>query len=310
MVEAVRASEGSEVSMIVGRNPEKVADFASSYDISKVSTSFDEALADPDVDAVYIGLPNHVHHQQALAATAAGKPTLSEKSLTRTMATAEALVAGLQANRTLFVEGLMYLSHPLYRRVIEILTDGRLGELRSVSGFYAADINALVNPAGGGTLYNLGCYPASLLHLVVQTMCGTGTFTDRTLTAVGSKDESGNVVDAAVSVRFGNGVIATLQSSDTHGMDHGFEVVGTGGTLRWATNPWLPVAGENVLEWTAHQGEPERIVVETEHDAFHHQVKMMEAAISTGQLEAVRPSPRWQDSLEIMAFLTDWESAV
>ena len=57
-----------------------------------------------------------------------------------------------------------------------ILQDGRLGKLLSVNGFYHADIGAFVNPAGMGTLYNLGCYPVSLLQLTVQTMCGENAF--------------------------------------------------------------------------------------------------------------------------------------
>ncbi len=310
MIDAVAGSEGSVVSLVAGRDGEKVAEFQATHGIARGTTSFLEAIEDPDINAVYIGLPNHAHHELALAAAAAGKAVLSEKSLTRTMPTAEQLITGLEARDALFVEGLMYLSHPLYRKVVQLLTDGRLGALRSVSGFYAADIAAVVNPAGGGTLYNLGCYPASLLHLVVQTMCGDDAFAERSVTAVGTRDETGNVVDAATSVRFGNGVLATLQSSDTHGMDHAFEVTGTNGTLRWATNPWLPVAGDNVLEWHGHDAPAERIVIADPHDAFHHQVKMMEAAITTGQRQAIRPSPRWSDSLEIMAFLTEWEAAI
>ncbi len=100
-------------------------------------------------------------------------------------------------------------------------------------------------------------------------------------------------------------MLATLQSSDTRDMSYGFEIVGTKGTLRWVTNPWLPVAGDNVLEWKEHNQEPELITVSDPMDSFAHQVEMMESLIARKRIEAARPSPRWQDSLEVMSLLTE-----
>lgn len=92
------------------------------------------------------------------------------------MEDAHALVDAVRANDVFFFEGLMYLAHPFYQRLTEILTDGPLGNLRAVTGFYAANIWQVTNPNGRGTLYNLGCYPVSLMHLVVQMMCGEDMF--------------------------------------------------------------------------------------------------------------------------------------
>lgn len=172
MIEAVKASDGSCLRTISGRQQEALDRFQSEHGFNKQSLGYEAVLADPDVDAVYIGTPNHVHHTLTRAAAAQGKAVLSEKSLTTTMAQAHALAEGVQTAGTFFVEGLMYLSHPLIARFVDILHDGRLGALKSVNGFYAADIWEVTNAKGGGTLYNLGCYPTSLMHLVVQTMCG------------------------------------------------------------------------------------------------------------------------------------------
>ncbi len=308
VIEAVALSNGSRVEVIAGRDRAKTAEMQARHGILRAS-SFEEAIADPEIDVVYIGLPNHQHHPFAIAAAEAGKAVVSEKSLTTTMHSAEALVDAARTHETFFVEGLMYLSHPLFRTFEALLTDGRLGQLRSINGRYGADIAAVVNPAGGGTIYNLGCYPASLTHFVVQTVLGDHAFGNRRVTGTGVVDpESETVSDAALAVRFGDGVLATLQSSGNYGNTSEFSVAGDGGVLRFATNPWLPVGGENIITWQPHGGDVEHIVVDDPHDAFYHQVKMVERHVAAGDTEAARPSPRLADSLEIMALLTEWEA--
>jgi predicted dehydrogenase len=308
MIEAVKASDGSTLHTIAGRQQQALDQFQTAHGFVKQSLGYDDVMADPDVDAVYIGAPNHVHHMLTLAAAAQGKPVLSEKSLTTTMAQANALVDGVTSAKTFFVEGLMYLAHPFLARFVEVLKDGRLGDLKAVNGFYSADIWKVTNPAGRGTLYNLGCYPTSLMHLVVQTMCDEAAFGARRIHGTGNvSEQDGTVVDAAMSVRFDNGVLGTLQSTDSFGMAYGFNVLGTHGVLRFVTNPWLPIAGRNHMQWCPYNGEIEDIFVDDPYDAFYHQLKMVEASIGTKETQAARPSPRLRDSVEIMEFLTEWE---
>lgn len=309
VIEAIGQSDDSAVVAIAGRTPERVAEMATKHGIAIAEVGYDAVLTNPDVDVVYIALPNHAHAEISVAAAAAGKAVLSEKSLTTTMESARELIDGVRAHGAFFVEGLMYLAHPLFVAVAELLTNDRLGTVRSINGYYAANIWGVVNPAGKGTLYNLGCYPASLLHFVMQTAFGEDAFAARSFSAVGNRNDDGNICDAAAAVRFDNGVLATLQSSDSYGSASEFTVVGDKATLRFETNPWLPVAGENVLTLTEFDGGSETIIVSDPHDAFYHQIKMVERCVAEGRTEATRPSPRHNDSLEIMQFLTDWESA-
>lgn len=308
VVEAIGQSDGSRVELVAGRNAERTAAFRSDHDIPRLVDRYHAAVIDPDIDAVYIGLPNHAHHELAIAAARAGKAVLSEKSLTTTMVTAHALVDGVR-DRVFFVEGLMYLSHPLYTQVVDIIESGRLGTIRSISGRYAADIKDVVNPAGRGTIYNLGCYPASLLHLVMQTAFGDAAFAARTICGAGNRTSDGTIGEASLAVRFANGVLGNVWSSDDYGMSHDFVVLGERAVLRFETNPWLPVAGPNVLTVTPYDGESEEIVVHAEHDAFFHQIKLIENGVAAGLTEAKRPSPRLDDSLAIMQLLTEWEAS-
>ncbi len=309
VVEAISLSEESEAVLVAGRDSGRTTDFQKRHGIEESVIGYDAALDEPGIDAVYIGLPNHMHHELAILAAARGKAILSEKSLTTNMESTHALIDAVRSQDTFFVEGLMYLAHPLYRRLQELLLDGRLGELRAVNGYYAADIWQMVNPAGRGTLFNLGCYPASLLHFVVQTACGEDAFRQRASSGGGNRlADSGNVCDAALSVRFENGVLASPQSTDSYGMAYGFAISGTKGILRFKTNPWHPLAGRNLIEWLPYGGEPEEICVEDDHDSFYHQIRMVESCVAAGLTEAPRPSPRLNDSLEIMELLIEWEA--
>ena len=308
-IDGIKRSDGSQLHSIYGRRPELVSEFQARHDIPHGSTDLDTALTDPQVDAVYIGVPNHMHHEVAIKASQAGKAVLSEKSLTTTLVDANALLQALSQSGTFFVEGLMYLAHPLLTRFTEVLRDGRLGALRSISGQYCADIWQVVNPKGMGTLYNLGCYPASLLHLTVQTMCGQDAFMQHQLQGFGNLNDDGTICDAACSLRFENGVLATLQSTDSYGKANAFSVIGEQGILSFVTNPWQPVGGRSTMEWRPFEGNPELIHVDDPHDAFYHQTVLVELHVGRGEVEAARPSPRHKDSWEIMNFLTKWEAS-
>ncbi|MBL0373597.1 Gfo/Idh/MocA family oxidoreductase [Rhizobium sp. KVB221] len=308
MAAAIASSEGSCIAAVAGRDTGRLQAFADRHAVSRNYTNYDLLYDDADIDIIYVGLPNNVHHEAVIKAAARGKPVLSEKSLTTTMTDAEALADAVRTSGIFFLEGLMYLSHPIIAELGMITRSGRLGTVRSVSGLYAADIWQVVNPQGNGTLFNLGCYPASLLHYVIQTAFGPNAFRQRATHGFGNRSsKDGNICDAALSVRFGNGVLATLQSTDSYGMAFEFSVYGDKGSARFKTNPWLPVAGDNVIELSTYDGKTEDIVVSTGLDAFQHQVHTVEHCLSDGYSQAPRPSPRLEDSLEIMSLLTEWE---
>ncbi len=306
IVEAIEQSSGSVVEIVAGRNEAAVASFQEAHGIARGCVGFDEAIADSAVDAVYIGTPNHHHHPLAIAAAEAGKAILSEKSLTTTMETAHELADAVRG-RVFFVEGLMYLAHPMYRVFEDLLTEERIGTVTAIHGRYAAHIAHLVQPLGRGTIYNLGCYPASLTQLVMRTACGQG-IADRTMTAVGTRTSDDTIGSAAASITFANGVLATLASTDEYGMAHAFSVLTDRGELRIDTNPWLPSETENTITWQPYDGDAEVRSIADGHDAFFHQIQMVEAAVAAGETEAPHPSPQLDDSLEVMGLLTEWEA--
>lgn len=308
MARAIASSAGSQIVAVSGQDAGRLAGFADRFGIAGRYLSYEDMLRDPSVEAVYIGLPSHLHHVAVCAAAAHGKMIVSEKPLTTTLAEAEALARAVREAEVFFVEGLMYLHHPLIAAMGVVIESGRLGALRSMRAAYAADIWRVVNPQGRGTIYNLGCYPVSLVQYVMQVACGPEAFDARQAKGFGNIGADGMICDATLAVRFDNGVLASVQTSDSYGMAHEFAVSGEKGVLRCKTNPWLPGVEGNILLVQDYDGAAEEIVVSTGLDAFQHQVACVENAQRMGLKQVSRPAPQLSDSLEVMAMLTAWEA--
>lgn len=132
--------------------------------ILKVYDSYAGVLADPEIDAVYIPLPNHLHVEWAIAAARAGKHVLCEKPIALTVAEAEKLAAVQQECGVQIGEAFMVATHPQWLQVREWVREGRIGQLRAIQGFFSytnVDPNNIRNQlaAGGGGLMDIGCYP-------------------------------------------------------------------------------------------------------------------------------------------------------
>lgn len=138
------------------------------------------------------------------------------------------MVAAVSQSGIFFVEGLMFRCHPVIEQFMNVLKSGILGALRSIDAVHSVDVSRLANPAGQGVIYNLGCYPVSLTHLIVDTLCGAGTFATRQLAGFGNvSPENGNIVEAVLAIHFANGVFSTIMISETHGRAASLMVTGT-----------------------------------------------------------------------------------
>ena len=125
--------------------------------------SYEALLADPDIDAVYIPLPNHLHAEWTIAAARAGKHVLCEKPLALTAAEAQTMVDACAEAGVLLMEAFMYRHHPSWVAVRELVASGRIGRLQAVDSWFSyfnddpANIRNILD-AGGGALYDIGCY--------------------------------------------------------------------------------------------------------------------------------------------------------
>ena len=133
--------------------------------------SYEALLADPDVEAVYIPLPNHLHATWAIAAAEAGKHVLCEKPLALSAADAERMIDAADRAGVLLMEAFMYRLHPSWVAVRELLASGRIGHLTAVQSWFSyhnddpANIRNIL-AVGGGALYDIGCYSVNLSRML------------------------------------------------------------------------------------------------------------------------------------------------
>ncbi|MEL6117760.1 Gfo/Idh/MocA family oxidoreductase [Photobacterium sp. SP02] len=307
MAEAIKGDDKSELYAVAGRSEDNLSAFARQYSVEKTFSDYDALISDELVDIIYIALPNHLHHDFIMKAVQQGKAILCEKSLSIDMAKTELALQAVKEHQVFFAEGLMYLHHPLIRELVAILESGEIGELRSIHTSYIASIAQFVNPASKGALYNLGCYPVSLMYLVVKTLLGEQAFENRTMKAMSRRGEDNNICESSLLMCFGENNTAFVHTAEDHGLKHHFTVLGTKGSITMASNPWLP-ALDNHISVEIYETSKRDIAVSAQGDGFFYQVRQVREAVEAGRKELVAPCATWQDSYQIMQLLTEWES--
>jgi predicted dehydrogenase len=162
VIPAMLKSEHCELRGLASRNLDKARKLADEFGIPRAYGSYEELLADPEIEAIYNPLPNHEHVPMTLAAARAGKHVLCEKPVALTAAEAEQLRE--VSDKVHIMEAFMVRFHPQWLSVRDRVRAGELGEVRSIHTYFSyhnRDANNIRNMAdiGGGALYDIGCYP-------------------------------------------------------------------------------------------------------------------------------------------------------
>lgn len=171
VIPAMQRAELCDVVAIASRDASKASGVAQALGIPHAYGSYEELLEDPDIDAVYNPLPNHLHAEWTLRAAEAGKHVLCEKPLAMDAAQAERVVEGCRDAGVLLMEAFMYRLHPQWVRVRELVDQGRLGDLMAIQSFFSyrnVDPANIRNIAefGGGALMDVGCYPINVSRMM------------------------------------------------------------------------------------------------------------------------------------------------
>ncbi len=171
VIPGIKAADRCEVVSIASRDAGVAKDVAGRLGIANAYGSYEELVADPDVDAVYIPLPNHLHAEWTIASARAGKHVLCEKPLAMTSAEAEQMVEVCASEGVRLMEAFMYRLHPSWEAVRELVSSGRLGRLQAVQSWFSYfndDPTNIRNVAeyGGGALMDVGCYPVNLSRML------------------------------------------------------------------------------------------------------------------------------------------------
>jgi xylose dehydrogenase (NAD/NADP) len=250
-----RGSDRVDVVAVASRDRARAEAYAREHGLERAYGSYDELLADPAIDAVYISLPNSLHVEWALRALEAGKHVLCEKPLGRRAAEVEeAFVAAERAGRIL-MEAFMYRHHPQTRRLRELVEQGAVGRLQMIRAVFSFPVQGATNvrldaSLEGGSLMDVGCYCVSGARLLAgepESVYGTQVETD-------------DGVDGlfAGTLTFPDGVLATFHSGLHLPHQDELEAIGDEGSLL-LDDPWH--CQETVIEVRRGDG-VERVEVE------------------------------------------------
>lgn len=171
VIPGIGRSTRGDVVAIASRDADRGQSVAQRLRIPRVHGSYEALLADPEVDAVYVPLPNHLHAEWTLAAARAGKHVLCEKPLAMSAADAERMIESCRVEGVLLMEAFMYRLHPSWVAVRELVAGGRIGRLTAIDSWFSyynddpANIRN-IRAFGGGALYDIGCYSVNLSRML------------------------------------------------------------------------------------------------------------------------------------------------
>jgi D-xylose 1-dehydrogenase (NADP+, D-xylono-1,5-lactone-forming) len=271
VIPGAHASPKVELLAVASRDEERARAYAQEWEIECAYGSYDELLADPDIDAVYISLPNTMHCPWSIRALEAGKHVLCEKPLSRDVGEVEAAFDASERTGYLLSEAFMYRHNPQMRKLTELLADGAIGELRLVRSVFSYALYdeqniRLSTDLDGGALMDVGCYCVSGSRLLAgepETAYAQARFgptgTDWVLTG---------------SLRFPGDVLATFDCGTALVNRDELEAVGSEGSI-FLDDPWH--GRKPVLE-LRRDGEVERIELERE-DSYQLELENMSDAI-------------------------------
>jgi predicted dehydrogenase len=171
VIPAMQKGESSEVVAIASRDISKAKTAADKLGIRKAFGSYEEALADPEIEAVYNPLPNHLHVPLSIRAAEAGKHVLCEKPIAMSVAECRTLMAARDRTGVKIGEAFMVRTHPQWLRARELASSGEIGELRAVLGafsYFNSDPANIRNKRdiGGGAIMDIGCYPIQIARFL------------------------------------------------------------------------------------------------------------------------------------------------
>jgi predicted dehydrogenase len=177
VIPAIRQSEQGELVAVASRTKESANQYANNWDIPLAFSSYQEMLESGSIDAVYIGLPNHLHGEWSIKAMQAGLHVLCEKPFALTLADVDAMINTQKETRKVLAEAFMYRHHPQTKIIGELVHSGRIGKVTVFRGIFNFSMNPkgrdknkpnvrLVPGWGGGSLWDVGVYPLSFAQFV------------------------------------------------------------------------------------------------------------------------------------------------
>lgn len=310
LIPAIRAGARSELTTVASRSLDRAREYAAEWKIPRTLGSYEALIADPGVDVIYNPLPNSLHVDWTVKALDAGKHVLCEKPLALSVEDVDRIADAAKRNGRIAAEAFMYRHHPITHAAQSIVKSGRLGRIRSFKGAFTfaltRDGDVRLDPAlGGGSLWDVGCYPLSYSNLLANA-APVEVFGWQQLGPTGID------LEFSAMMRYADGSVAQFDCGFAGPFRAEMEVIGTNGALR-IDRPFrtddrsrlrltvgddtgtIPCdeapafAGEIAdLEGTALDGRPQRVTL-TESRRTVETIRALYASAAGGTVIALKP---------------------
>jgi len=237
LIPAIQRASNSELRAVASRQESKRAECRAQFAAPSVSPDYEELLRDPDIDAVYVPLPNSLHREWTIRAAEHGKHVLCEKPIALDAAQCREMTAACAANRVRLMEAFMYRYTDRTRQVLEVLRGGELGDIKFISSsfrFLLANPNSIkFQPElGGGSLYDVGCYPLNFTGLVRdQITAGQPDGAAPEVISAQCARQGGVDIIYSALLKYPSGLIASLHCGFNAQKRVHSEIIGAGGVL-------------------------------------------------------------------------------
>lgn len=233
VIPAILGADNSELYAVASRSEAKAKEFAEDFGAEKYYADYDKLLADQNVEAVYIPLPNKLHKEWTIKAAEAGKDILCEKPLSgSSKKEAEEMFKAAQDNNVLLMEGFMYRFQPFVIELKRMLDDGIIGDIKEINSNFAFDVtdrpdNLRLNAEmHGGALNDIGCYTVNISRYLM------GSQPKKVANFFQKKDEAGVDLSGSATLYFEGGAFASLYYAVNSYPEKDLEIIGEKGIIR------------------------------------------------------------------------------
>jgi D-xylose 1-dehydrogenase (NADP+, D-xylono-1,5-lactone-forming) len=297
LIPPLRISKRNKLLAVASRTQENADAYARENKIKRAYGSYEALLADPDIDVIYNPLPNHLHAEWTIKAVEAGKHVLCEKPMALSLDEVDAITAAAGRHKRIVTEAFAYRSHPQMLKVKEIIESGQLGKVKIVHGSFTFVMTKLDdvrwNPEmGGGSLWDIGCYPLSFTRAVLGA---------EPVEVFGWQTTSPSGIDEtfAAQMRFTGDIYAHLDCSFKIPYHVFMEIIGDEGTLN-IPQPFNTGAAKTL--YLTRDGKTSTIVVKGL-DPYAGEVETLADAILLEKPQAVSLADSRHNTAAILALL-------
>lgn len=310
--ETLAESETGTAVAVASREHVKAAAFAEEFGIPVAYGSYDDLLADPTVEAVYVSTPHPQHAEWIIRAARAGKHVLTEKPAALTFAQAEAAITAARENDVFFMEAFMYRCHPQTAQLVDIVRSGEIGEMRLIRAMFSFQTERdpagrlFANSLGGGGILDVGSYCMSMARLLAGAARGLPFAEPVSVKAVAHLDpDEGTDLYSSAILEFEGGLLAELTTGVLLNQPNTVTVYGSKGSAT-VTQPWFPGAPGSRIVVSLDSGERREIDTETTANAYHFEIDTVARHI--GDRAAPSPAMSPDDTLGNMRALDAWRA--